>query len=279
MAYNYINTDNNVYIPISDATLNVYILYKTNNGKGNIFTKYPEFADSGIEDFSVVNIYSTKSEKITFIEPMNMMRSTVTFSRDGSDDNDSTGKCHMILSSLPMVRADMVYDEDTFKLFVDTLTQNYKYIEASLPMLRNNTHIDVKFYNTYGKSKNYYIGDNLLTQIDRVNITIKFKVTLISGVDGTDVKVRLIEFVKNFVERLNSSGTNSLYISNLIREIETNFAEIHHLKFNGINSYDTDYQTISVQTTDLSELSKEDLRVYVPEMLIANVDLEIESGI
>ena len=173
----------------------------------------------------------------------------------------------------------MVYDEDTFKLFVDTLTQNYKYIEASLPMLRNNTHIDVKFYNTYGKSKNYYIGDNLLTQIDRVNITIKFKVTLISGVDGTDVKVRLIEFVKNFVERLNSSGTNSLYISNLIREIETNFAEIHHLKFNGINSYDTDYQTISVQTTDLSELSKEDLRVYVPEMLIANVDLEIESGI
>lgn len=279
MAYNYINTDNNVYIPISDATLNVYILYKTNNGKGNIFTKYPEFTNSGIEDFSVVNIYSTKSEKITFIEPMNMMRSTVTFSRDDSDDNDSTGKYHMTLSSLPMVRADMVYDEDTFKLFVDTLSQNYKYIEASLPMLRNNTHIDVKFYNTYGKSKNYYIGDNLQTQIDRVNITIKFKVTIISGVDSTDVKVRLIEFIKNFVEQLNSSGTNSLYISNLIREIETNFAEIHHLKFNGINSYDTDYQTISVQTTDLSELSKEDLRVYVPEMLVADVDLEIESGI
>ena len=62
------------------------------------------------------------------------------------------------------------------------------------------------------------------------------------------------------------------YISNLIREIELNFPAVDHLKFMGINDYDTDYQTISVRETDLNNLTKEERRNYVPEMLVVAKD-------
>lgn len=262
-----------VYIPIADSVLNVYILYKTDNGGDNMFTKYPEYMETGISDFSVVNTYSTKSEKVTFIEPMNMMRSIVTFHKNVNTSKTATTQ--MKLSLLPMVKADMVHDDATFGLFVNTLTKNYRYIEECLPRLRNNTHIDVKFYNTYGRSKNYFVGDED-EQMDRVNIVIKFKVSLIDGADDNDVKIRLKDFIKKSIEQINSSGNNSLYVSNLIKEIELNFGEIHHLKFEGINGYNTDYQVIRVNTTDIKTLSKDEQRKYVPEILIADVEVSID---
>ena len=78
--------------------------------------------------------------------------------------------------------------------------------------------------------------------------------------------------IKNYIETLNTSGTNELYISNLIKEIENQIPEIHHLKFLGINDYSTDYQTITSKAVDINELSKEERRDYVPEMLVVNLD-------
>lgn len=256
----------NVYIPISDSIVNIYILYNTGSTTSNMFDRYPEFKD--ISGFEITNIYSNKTDHLTYIEPLNMMRSTVSFSTVSIDGKDETCS-HLTL--LPVVKADVVSNTESFSVFIDKLSQNYRYIEACLPRLRNNTHIDIKFYNTYGRSKNYYIGDDQ-ELIDRVNIEIKFKVSIVSGTDDIEIRKNLKTFIKEFIEKVNSSGNNDLYISNLIREIETNFASVHHLKFMGINDYDTNYQTISVITTDLAELSKEERRQYVPEILVVDPD-------
>lgn len=255
-----------VYIPISDSIVNIYILYNTGSTTSNMFDRYPEFKD--ISGFEITNIYSNKTDPLTYIEPLNMMRSTVSFSTVKTDGKDETCS-HLTL--LPVVKADVVSNTESFSVFIDKLSQNYRYIEACLPRLRNNTHIDIKFYNTYGRSKNYYIGDDQ-ELIDRVNIEIKFKVSIVSGTDDIEIRKNLKTFIKEFIEKVNSSGNNDLYISNLIREIETNFASVHHLKFMGINDYDTNYQTISVITTDLAELSKEERRQYVPEILVVDLD-------
>ena len=90
----------------------------------------------------------------------------------------------------------------------------------------------------------------------------------------------LVSFIKEFIEQLNSDGTNSLFISNLISAIENNFPTVHHLKFIGINDYDTSYQTISVRKTDLNTLTKEERRKYVPEILVIdseNIILSINT--
>lgn len=261
-----VNTDMDYpHIPISDVTVNIYILY--NDGNATEPNKFAEIFD-GIGNYTITNVYSTKNDPLSFIEPMNMMRSTVTFSNIGTIDEPIL---NANISLLPMVKADIISDVVSFNTFIDRLTSNYNYLEECLPVLRNNTHLDLKFYNTYGKSNNYYIGDNE-ELVDRVNISISFKVSIIDGADENDVKTNLQTFIKETIENINSSGNNDLYISNLIRQIESNFATIHHLRFLGINDYNTDYQTISIKETDLNNLSKKERRNYVPEMLVVDRD-------
>lgn len=250
------------YISIANVKVNIYIMYFDGIATSNEFMKY--FED--MLYYTNTNIYSTSEGGLDFISPLNMMRSTVTFSNAGTSDTPLLG-CN--LSLLPMVKADIVNDVDSFNVFINRVTSNYEYLGASLPLLRNNTHLDIKFYNTYGKSINYTIGDSN-ELIDKVNLEIKFKVTLVSGFSDADVRDELKDFIKTFIEQIKTSGTNDLYISNLISEIENNFASVHHLKFLGINNYTTDYQTISVIQTNLDDLTKEDRRRYVPEMLVAN---------
>lgn len=262
-----------MYIPISNVTLNVYILYDDALTETNRFSEYFD----GMEYFVLTNIYNTQSDKITFIEPMNMMRSNVIFKNIGTDIDPII---NANISLLPMIKADIINNEDNFNSFISSLTSIYTYMENCLPLLRNNTNIDIKFYNTYGKSNNYYIGDNN-ELIDRVNINIKFKVTLYEGVDEIDARNALVDFIKNFIENIGSDGFNSLYISNLITKIETNFAYVKHLRFMGINDYSTEYQTISLTETDLDKLSKDERRKYVPEVLVIdknNISLSISTN-
>lgn len=252
-------------IPIKDAKVNIYILYYDGITESNKFDTYFD----GMKYYGITNTYSTNGDNITLVNPMNMMRSTVSFSTVGLDDGEPAVAVNMSL--LPMIKADIVNDKENFDVFIERVTSNYNHLQEALPILRNNTHIDVKFYNTYGKSSNYHIGDNE-ELIDTVNIKIAFKVSLYDGADDIELKNNLKVFIKEFIENVNSSGTNDLYISNLITEIERNFASVHHLKFMGINDYSTDYQTISVKETDLNNLNKEERRKYVPEVLVVDKD-------
>jgi hypothetical protein len=76
------------------------------------------------------------------------------------------------------------------------------------------------------------------------------------------------EFIKNEVETINSQGLNNLYISNLMRKIESNFAYVDHMRFKTINHYDANYQAVKNFTTDLDELTVTERREYVPEFLV-----------
>ena len=86
------------------------------------------------------------------------------------------------------------------------------------------------------------------------------------------------QFIKDYIEQINTDGTNSFYNSNLIRSLENNFSYIHHIKFIGINDYkdgndyDTKYQSIKNVTVDLDVLTKEERIRYVPEILVANIN-------
>ena len=78
------------------------------------------------------------------------------------------------------------------------------------------------------------------------------------------------EEIKQLIESINNDGTNDLYISNLIREIENNFAYVHHLKFEGLNDYPTDCQSIINTRISLNDMKKEERRHFVPDLLTVN---------
>ena len=268
-------------IPMDNVNIKIYTLYKNPNvsmrlSGNNKFIQY----DETLKDYLWTNEYTTESDLVTFIKPIDMIRSTLVF-RDYRLEGVEIGDCY--LYSVPFLKYELLIHKDElgnddtamiakYNNFLQKYLLQYENLELVLTTtLRNTTHIDLKFYNTYGKSKNYLIGDNEEI-IDKVNLSINFDIYLIAGTDQINAKKDIKTFIKNYIENVNTDGTNELYISNLIREMENNFAYIDHLKFKGINDYSTDYQTIKNITKNINDLNKDERYKYIPEMLVCNTE-------
>ena len=137
--------------------------------------------------------------------------------------------------------------------------------------LRNATNIDVKFYNTYGRSRNFVIGENEEI-LNTVNLSLYFDMWFVQGTDVTILVPEVKAFIKKEVEKINNKCMNNLFISNLMRKIELNFAYVDHIRFKNINSYDSTYQAVKNYTTDIDTLSVLERRFYVPELLVCDED-------
>lgn len=270
------NTNDHVYVPMEDCVLGIYTLFKSTELKNS--SNFLGNIDESLNEYVSTNVYSNLSDLITFIKPMNMMRSTVSFSRK----DDSSTDLDMSLSSIPFIKYDIIKDTDKFEYFISQLTKQYLYLESTISSgesktdsndvrLSNNMHIDLKFYNTYGRSKNFIAGDRG-EELDKVNMSIKFKINTSTGMRDYELIRDLKIFIKKYIEKLNAKGSNDIYISNLIREIENNFPTIHHQQFMGINNYPATIQTIRNATVDLNKLSKDERRNYVPELLVVDID-------
>ena len=254
-------------VPMS-AVVNIYVLYK---GDGiytnNIFVN----ADPSFENYAWSNIYSTDNDPITFIKPMNMLKMDLTF-KDHRLEVNELNDCK--ISSIPFIGIDAVLDKEKFDYFISTYELQYEYMEKTVEYLKTSTHIDFKFYNTYGRSKNFIIGDEVDGEelIDTINISISYYVWVKPNTDQIKAEADLKQYIKDYIESVNSNGTNNFYNSNMVKEIENNFSYVHHMKFIGINEYDSKYQAVKNITVDLNELTKEERIKYVPEILVANLE-------
>ena len=254
-------------IPMT-TVVNIYVLYK---GEGittnNKFVQY----DESFENYAWSNIYSTDNYPLTFIKPMNMVKLDLAFKDhllDGVNVNDCT------ISSIPLLGIESVEDDEKFDYFISTFNDQYSYLEQSVEYLHTATNIDLKFYNTYGRSNNFIIGDEVDGEelIDTINITIRYYVWVYPNTDQIKAETDLKQYIKDYIEKVNNDGTNSFYNSNLVRSIENDFSYVHHVKFIGINEYDPKYQSVKNVTVNLDELSKDERIRYVPEILVANLE-------
>ena len=176
------------------------------------------------------------------------------------------------LRSIPLIKWDLPLDKEEFSVFLTSFTWYYRWIVDIInTRLRNVTAIDVKWYNTYGKSKNYAIGDEEEI-INTINLKIRFDMWFIPGTDTISMIEKIKYFIKDEIERLNDTGVNYVHISNLMRKIEINFACVDHIRFININNYPTKYQSVKVLVEDVNDLTKRERMVYVPEMLTVDLD-------
>jgi hypothetical protein len=130
--------------------------------------------------------------------------------------------------------------------------------------------IDTKFYNTYGRSRNFIVGEEEEV-LDTVNLCLNLDVWFVPGTEIITASAKLKEYIKEQIEIINEYGQNNLYISNLLRKIENNFASVDHIRFNSINKYPTPYQAVKNKTTDLDTLTATERRYYVPEFLVCDI--------
>ena len=159
-------------------------------------------------------------------------------------------------------------NKEFLKYFLDAVSSNHDYITNIInTRLRNETNVDFRFYNTYGRSSHMMIGEENEI-LDTVNLGIEFDMWFIEGTDLDTALPAVKDFIKKDVETLNDQGLNNVYISNLMRKLETNFSFIDHIRFVKINNYESTYQTIRSNFEDLNELSVEERRHYIPEFMV-----------
>jgi len=248
-------------IPMNNSNMNIYVFYKYTDV--NMNHKFNHILD--LQDFSLTNMYSTIDEKIDFIKPLSLIRSRMKYVQ--IDELNY----YMLLNFIPLVKADTMKDTDKYNDFIHRLFLQYKNMDDVINLITNNYSIDVKFYNTYGFSKNFVAGEEKIL-LDKVNCKIWFKVNPIIDNDDDGLIKKLKTYIKKYIESINIKGNNSLYISNLITAIQTNIREVNYLKFVKINDYDSSIQVIENKTVDMSTLSKEELMNFIPEYLTIDID-------
>ena len=191
---------------------------------------------------------------------MTMMRSVLTFA--GSPGNFS------LRSTLqPMIKWNIPLNDEKMSFFIQAFGEQYSVVEKALfNKLENNAYVDFKLFNTYGLSNNYWIGEDS-TLLDNVHISISFNMAVVDRAVFNQTADAVRMEIKSFVERLNSAEIHNIYISNMIKNIETNHPNVHHLRFLGINRYDANKQSIRLKYRNISELREDRLMIYVPEVI------------
>lgn len=273
------NTDTGVeevkLIPMSECSLNIYAFYKYSDMK--LDHKFDNLID--YQPYSLTNIYSTTERKANFIVPMDIMRSRVKYHPHMITDpttQEEIESYYMGVSFVPLVKAATMKLPEQFSFFLNSLYSQYNYLIKAIDKITNNYGIDLKFYNTYGHSKNFVRGEEGQI-LDKVNMTIRFKISPNVGVVEEELVRDLKIFIKDYIEGINNKGYNSIYISNLTQAIENSFPDVKYLKFAGINQYDTSVQAIENRGLNITLLTKEERKDYVPEYLtIGLADIVID---
>lgn len=261
-------------IPMTDAVINICTYYKNDDTPA---VEVGPDQPANLTGYTFTNKFSTTEEPVTFIYPILNMRSRVQYIDNGDGYIDSTGVLQqgtysLAVTSVPFIAHEIAKDKDSLSKLITYLFEEYEYMNAAKTKVTSNFGVDLKLYNTYGKSKNFRVGDAGEELLDRTNIKIKFKVKPVFGTNEEDLIRDLKIFIKDYIESINENGTNSIYISNMIQSIENKFSAVKYLKFVGINEYDSDVQVIENKTVDLTTLSKEDRIRYVPEYLTIRLE-------
>lgn len=251
-------------VPMTDLKMNVYTFfeYDSNNTKHN-YTHLP-----GFENTTMTNKYTTEETKVELITPLSMLKSHMSW------EKDDYGASYILIKDVPVMKwKEKINQEDIdeFDRFMSLLSSQYDYMSEIISRKTNNYSVDMKFYNTYGRSNNFVVGDEQEV-LNQVNCTLELKVYPLIKSEGPQLVQNMKMFIKEYFENINKETNEGIFISNLIQELENTFSGIRYLKFVSINGYDNDYQSIENVAVDLTTIKKEDRIVFVPEYL--NIELD-----
>ena len=251
-------------IPMTNLKMNIYTFFEYESD--NIKHAYSHLP--GFENTTLTNKYTTEEQRVELITPLNMLRSTMIWDKDENDKTFITIKDVPVMKYQELITDDYVKE---FDRFINILSSQYDYMNEILNKKTNNYAVDMKFYNTYGRSNNFVYGEEQ-NQLNRVNCTLHLKVYPTIRSEGAQLVENMKMFIKEYFEDINIEHNEGIFISNLTQQLENTFPNIRYLKFESINGYDNDIQSIENTAIDVTMLSKEDKIRFVPEYL--NIELE-----
>ena len=204
------------------------------------------------------------------------------------------------IEMVPVIGFD--YFQLKYDVVYNLINQYLEVFEGIMDKLENNTDIDIKFYNTFGPSKLFYLNKSLERNTDneevleyeyisKLDILLDFNMCLYTTITSAlDASIK--QYISDFIESCNDGDI--IPISNLLRLLESNFSFIKYIEYNGLSGdYSTDlvnkYQKIENKFTSFLDMTKDEIISYVPEYINIKKDAsrnttyvdgtEIELGI
>lgn len=227
------------------------------------------FSDiKAVQGCTLCNTYVPEENGFYFGYPLSLMRSHVVFEEDlDSDDGYS-----FLIKQLPVVAYDFMQNSNHAKDIFTKVKAQHEYIQDMILQITENFTVCIKFYNTYGKSKLFYLPDNK-TLINHVNSSIELRIAFNEGITPDDYMTQIKAYIKSYVEKINDpyteSGLNEIHVSILVHELHTQFdSQIKYIEFVSINGYDTSVQTIQT----LRKIDENSDPTTVPEYLTMSTD-------
>ena len=260
----------NVYLNNKGVSLEVCVYYK--NGTYNKNGKLDTLEE--LNEYCLANSFTMEGDLSLFTNLDRMMYTN-------SKVEEKDGKLIFTCDSVPVVSYDYYSKNGSSKIF-NILNFFSGYLKENLNKLENNFDVDIKFFNTYGKSKWFTVGYEK-SKLDAVNIRIKLRIKTSIHLDVKQKDI-IKTFIKDYLESINQEKIRNIYISNLIRMLENEFNFIVSVEFLGFNDYDPSIQSLESEINDLDVLSaSNDILDYVPEYLnlnkLQNNDGEFEPDI
>ena len=206
------------------AKVFLYAKFSTDYGRHGMDNIIPN-----MEGWSLVNSYEVE-DGLNFCNNFtNVMNTRI---RKVVSEDNTTG--YYNISGIPFIGEHYFEDEDHVSYLINRLLERKAYIDNCLKVLENNMDIDFKYYNTYGYSETYTIGDKEQTSLGNIDITMKFRTKLANSNDTT-TKDAIIQYIKEYIEDLNDTG--DLHIPNLIHDVKEHFGDmIVYIEFMNFNN-------------------------------------------
>lgn len=251
-------------LPYSNLVVNIGVFVKEDEPIPN---KYNVI--SGLEDYTLTNIYSSSEDKINLVSPFYFIDSSIDyFDTENNEDPNSYG---IKIMQIPLVSAKDLSNEEKFKKLISRLENQYSFLNEVLNITENNYSIDLKFTGTYGRSSMFKLTNG--EYLNKLNCSIEFDIATVVGTNNDALSIRLKDFIQNFFESINVTEDMSIKISNLIHLLEEEFSEIDYVIFKGINDYDATNQVI-INTSPINppSVDVEDAYSYIPEYVTMRPD-------
>ena len=268
--------DDNVNIPFSNLKICVSVFYKYD--ESNSIHKYSKF--DYFRTHTMTNTYEENSENgVSLISHIDFIRSTLTYEElEDSSDEDGINEDGFVINikEIPLAKAAWIKNTSNFRYLINEVSDDFEILKDAFYSLENNYGIDMKFYNTYGKSKFFRTGirDNW-NPLSRVDCSFKFGVCLSSINTQASFLEQFRDYLKEKVESINSTlGNQSIYIMGLTSDIQRKFPEVEYMEYYGFNEHSYDTQKIEpIPTNEMDPTLK---TAYIPEFI--NIRSNVENG-
>lgn len=263
----------------------IYILTKFVKGEGEsaVTVRYDRYdfddiAPDVYPEYSVTNVYEVNDGLQIYEHFTEIVNSRIDIT------SSATASTTYGIIGVPVVGYHYLSRDEQYAQFLfDAIYDRKAYIDYCLTLLENNMDIDFKFFNTYGPSSIYSIGDKDNTMIGHVDLTMKFRVSVKSNSDVV-TKEDLTQSIKAYMENLYDTGNWDA--PNMITELMNEYSDrVNFIEFMNYNDFWLGVQHIW-KVKDEDGIEVDDSPLIVPEFLnIRNIldndgnlipDIEIE---